>query len=50
MGWAFLFLAQDVKVTSGTWNLVKALGQVGVKLYAATDTMLDRRRTRVVGL
>lgn len=37
-----LILAQDVLVTPRTWELVSALGQVGVKLYTTTETMLDR--------
>lgn len=41
-GVGFLFLAQDVQVTPQTWDLVRAMGQVGVKLYTTTDTMLDR--------
>jgi iron(III) transport system substrate-binding protein len=41
-GAGFLFLTQDVQETSRTWDLVRAMGQVGVKLYTATETMLDR--------
>jgi iron(III) transport system substrate-binding protein len=41
-GVGFLFLAQDVQVTPRTWDIVQALGQVGVKLYTTTQTMLDR--------
>jgi iron(III) transport system substrate-binding protein len=37
-----LVLAQDAEVTPRTWDLVAALGQVGVKLYTRTETMLDR--------
>ena len=37
-----LILAQDAEVTRRTWDLVAALGQVGVKLYTTTETMLDR--------
>jgi iron(III) transport system substrate-binding protein len=41
-GVGFLFLTQDLDITSRTWEIVRALGQVGVKLYTTTDTMLDR--------
>ncbi|MFE1603136.1 ABC transporter substrate-binding protein [Methylobacterium sp. ID0610] len=41
-GVGFLFLAQNLQVTPRTWDLVRALGQVGAKLYTATTTMLDR--------
>lgn len=41
-GAGFLFLTQDVQVTPRTWDLVRAMGQAGVKLYASTGTMLDR--------
>lgn len=37
-----LILAQDIELTRRTWDLVAALGQVGVKLYTTTETMLDR--------
>ena len=37
-----LFLTQDLQVTLRTWDLVRALGQAGVKLYTTTATMLDR--------
>jgi iron(III) transport system substrate-binding protein len=41
-GAGFLFLTRDVEETPRTWELVRAMGQVGVKLYTATETMLDR--------
>jgi iron(III) transport system substrate-binding protein len=41
-GAGFLFLTQDVQETPRTWDLVRAMGQVGVKLYTSTETMLDR--------
>jgi len=41
-GAGFLFLTQDVEETPRTWDLIRAMGQVGVKLYTATETMLDR--------
>ena len=40
-GAGFLFLTQDVQETERTWDTVRAMGQVGVKLYTATETMLD---------
>ncbi|AWB23390.1 ABC transporter substrate-binding protein [Methylobacterium currus] len=41
-GVGFLFLTQNLDVTPRTWDVVRALGQVGAKLYTATATMLDR--------
>lgn len=41
-GVGFLFLTQNLAVTPRTWDLERALGQVGVKLYTATTPMLDR--------
>jgi len=41
-GVGFLFLTQDLEVTPRTWEIVRAMGQIGVKLYTTTDTMLDR--------
>jgi iron(III) transport system substrate-binding protein len=38
----FLFLTQDLQITERNWTLVKAMGQVGTKLYASTGAMLDR--------
>jgi iron(III) transport system substrate-binding protein len=41
-GTGFLFLTQDVEITRQTWDLVRALGLAGVKLYITSDAMLDR--------
>jgi iron(III) transport system substrate-binding protein len=41
-GVGFLFLTQDVEVTPRTWEIVRAMGQVGAKLYTTSETMLDR--------
>ncbi|ACA20412.1 extracellular solute-binding protein family 1 [Methylobacterium sp. 4-46] len=41
-GVGFLFLTQNLAVTPRTWDLVRALGQVGAKLYTTTTHMLDR--------
>ena len=41
-GTGFLFLTQDVQITKSTWDLARAMGQVGVKLYGSSDAMLDR--------
>ena len=41
-GVGFLFLTQDLELTPRTWNLVRALGRTGAKLYTNTDAMLDR--------
>ena len=41
-GTGFLFLTQDVQITKSTWDLARAMGQVGVKLYSSSDAMLDR--------
>ena len=41
-GVGFLFLTQDVEITPRTWEIVRAMGQVGVKLYTTSATMLDR--------
>jgi len=38
----FLFLTQDLQITERNWALVRAMGQVGAKLYASTAAMLDR--------
>jgi iron(III) transport system substrate-binding protein len=37
-----LFISQDVEITKSTWDLVRAMGGAGVKLYSTTSTMLDR--------
>jgi iron(III) transport system substrate-binding protein len=41
-GVGFLFITQDVQLTQSTWDLVRAMGETGVKLYSTTSTMLDR--------
>jgi iron(III) transport system substrate-binding protein len=41
-GTGFLFLTQDLEITRHTWDLVRAMGLVGVKLYITSDAMLDR--------
>src|SRR4051794_8714974 len=38
----FLFLTQDIEITRSTWDLVRAMGQTGVKLYTSTEAMLGR--------
>jgi iron(III) transport system substrate-binding protein len=41
-GSGFLFITRDFRITKTTWDLVRAFGDVGVKLYSATGTVLDR--------
>lgn len=41
-GVGFLFLTQDLEVTPRTWEIVRALGRVGVRLSTTTDEMLGR--------
>lgn len=41
-GVGFLVLTQNLEVTPRTWDTVRAMGQIGVKLFTATATMLDR--------
>lgn len=41
-GTGFLFLTQDLEFTRHTWDLVRAMGLTGVKLYITSDAMLDR--------
>jgi iron(III) transport system substrate-binding protein len=41
-GAGFLFITQDVEINQATWDLLRAMGQAGVKLYSTTSTMLDR--------
>lgn len=41
-GVGFLLMTQDLKVFPGFWDLVKALGKVGVKVYSSTGAMLER--------
>jgi iron(III) transport system substrate-binding protein len=37
-----LFATQDVQITEKTWDLFRAMGQSGVKVYSAASAMLDR--------
>jgi iron(III) transport system substrate-binding protein len=37
-----LFISQDVEITKSTWDLARAMGEAGAKLYSTTSTMLDR--------
>jgi iron(III) transport system substrate-binding protein len=37
-----LFISQDLEITKSTWDLVRAIGEAGAKLYSTTSTMLDR--------
>jgi len=41
-GTGLLFITQDVRITQQTWKLVEAMGRVGVKLYTASEPMIDR--------
>jgi iron(III) transport system substrate-binding protein len=41
-GSGFLFITSDAQITKVTWDLVRAFGEGGVKLYSSTDTILDR--------
>ncbi|WP_296581752.1 ABC transporter substrate-binding protein [Xanthobacter sp.] len=41
-GTGFLFWNSDVRITAETWQLVRALGRAGPKLYSFAHTMLDR--------
>ena len=41
-GTGFLFYSNDVQITPDTWNLVRGLGQAGVRLYTFGHTILDR--------
>ncbi|NTB87552.1 ABC transporter substrate-binding protein [Agrobacterium tumefaciens] len=38
----FLFFTQDASHTDKTWDLVRALGKVNVKLYTSTGAMLEK--------
>lgn len=37
----YLYLAQDKHANHNTWDLVRALGKSGVRLYPTTDSILD---------
>lgn len=41
-GTGYLFWNSDVRITAETWQLVRALGRTGPKLYSFAHTMLDR--------
>jgi iron(III) transport system substrate-binding protein len=41
-GTGFLFYSNDVQITPNTWNLIRGLGQAGVRLYTFSHTILDR--------
>jgi iron(III) transport system substrate-binding protein len=41
-GSGFLFLTRDARMTKTTWDMVRAFGGAGIKLYSTTGTILDR--------
>jgi iron(III) transport system substrate-binding protein len=41
-GSGFLFLTRDARITKTTWDMVRAFGGAGIKLYSSTGTVLDR--------
>lgn len=41
-GTGYLFWNSDLRITAETWQLVRALGRTGPKLYSFAHTMLDR--------
>lgn len=41
-GLGFLLATQDLKISSAFWDLAKALGGIGVKVYTSTGAMLER--------
>lgn len=41
-GSGFLFITRDARITKTTWDLVRAFGGAGIKLYSTTGTVLDR--------
>lgn len=41
-GSGFLFITRDARITQTTWDMVRAFGGAGVKLYSTTGTLLDR--------
>jgi iron(III) transport system substrate-binding protein len=41
-GTGFLFITRDARITRTTWDLVRAFGGAGIKLYSTTGTVLDR--------
>ena len=41
-GAGFLFITRDSRITKTTWDMVRAFGGAGIKLYSTTGTVLDR--------
>ena len=41
-GAGFLFITRDAQITRTTWDMVRAFGGAGIKLYSTTGTVLDR--------
>ena len=41
-GAGFLFITRDSGITRTTWDMVRAFGGAGIKLYSTTGTVLDR--------
>jgi iron(III) transport system substrate-binding protein len=41
-GAGFLFITRDARITRMTWDMVRAFGGAGIKLYSTTGTVLDR--------
>ena len=41
-GTGFLFITRDAGITRMTWDMVRAFGGAGIKLYSTTGTVLDR--------
>jgi iron(III) transport system substrate-binding protein len=41
-GSGFLFITRDARITKTTWDMVRAFGGAGIKLYSTTGTVLDR--------
>jgi iron(III) transport system substrate-binding protein len=41
-GSGFLFITRDSRITKTTWDMVRAFGGAGIKLYSTTGTVLDR--------
>ena len=41
-GTGFLFITRDARITRTTWDMVRAFGGAGIKLYSTTGTVLDR--------
>ena len=41
-GVGFLYITQDAQANKNTWDLVKAMGQTGAKLYTSSGAMIER--------